>query len=173
MAMGGAGNAAAHLQLAHEGRHARAQQNARLDGSRHVFHHFTAQFGGAENKENNGHQDLQGNQGLDGRRPGFELGHEKQHHRNGRRDPARHHGNAENGRQHKADAADKNIGQSDFIRQSQVFFQQRDHGQTDHEKDEGLDELHPFPSVVNQGKPDLERAETPEGLLLTVLPRVK
>src|SRR5690554_3128878 len=121
------GHSAAHFNLSHQCRNTRTDNNAAFHGAGNQIHQFASQAGNAEEKENDKHKELQSKHSLNGVGARLIITQEKQHHRDARRYPAWYQRNAQQGRQHKPDAADHGISQGNIVGNTQVFLQQRNH----------------------------------------------
>ena len=111
---------------------------------------------------------MQGKQRLNGLWARLEVTEKQQYHRNGRGNPARHHGHTKQGRQHETDTTDHHVGQSHVVGQTEVFFQQGNHAEADHKHDQRLQHLGCFPPVVHKRQSNLERTAGPERLFSAI-----
>src|SRR5690606_13963728 len=82
--------------------------------------------------------------------------------------PAGHQRHTQQRWQHKADTADHHVSQGHVVGNTEIFFQQRDHGQTDHKHDQRLHHLREFPAVMHKRKTNFEGTSRPVRLLFTI-----
>ena len=163
------GQAAAGLDFTHQCRNTGTNNDTALHRARNPVNQFAAQTGHAQNQKDQEHQELQCKQRLDGLRAGFIIGKEQQHHRNTRGNPAGHQRHTQQGWQHKADTADHHVSQGHVVGNTEIFFQQRNHGQTDHKHDQRLHHLREFPAVMDKRQSDFKGTSRPVRLLFTIL----